>query len=91
MDGNTIFLLILVVLAVGGIFFAVGYIVRKRFAERLIRTAESKARDILTTAKREAEEAFKRGERESKTYLSQAQSEFENKILSEGPFEASLK
>ena len=80
MDGNTIFVLVLASLAIAGAFFAVGYVVRKRFAERLIRTAESKARDILTTAKRETEEVLKRGERESKSFLSQAQSEFENKI-----------
>ena len=80
MDGNTIFLLVLVSVAIAGLFFGVGYIVRKRFAERLIRTAESKARDILVTAKREAEDINKRGERESKNFLSQAQSEFENKV-----------
>lgn len=80
MDGNTIFLLILVSLVVAGIFFFVGYLARKTFAERLIRTAESKARDILTTAKRDAEEALKRSERETKSHVSQAQSEFDNKI-----------
>ena len=80
MDGNTIFILVIVALAVAGIFFAFGYFLRKRYAERLIRTAESKAREILVTAKRESEDTVKRSERESKTYLSRAQSEFEDKI-----------
>ena len=37
MDGNTIFLLVLASLAIAGAFFTVGYVVRKRFAERLDR------------------------------------------------------
>jgi ribonuclease Y len=80
MDGNTIFLLVVAFLLVAGAFFATGYVLRKRYAERLIRTAESKAREILVTAKRDSEDTLKRSERESKNYLSRAQSEFENKI-----------
>ncbi len=52
MDGNTIFVMVLVAVGVGGLAFGVGYFVRKRYAERLIRTAESKAREILVKAKR---------------------------------------
>ena len=66
--------------AAGGIFFAIGFFVRKRYAERLIRTAESKAREILVTAKRESEETLKKADKESKQYLSKVQSEFENKV-----------
>ncbi len=80
MDGNTIFLLILASFGIAGLFFALGYVLRKRYAERLIRTAESKAREILVKAKREAEDTLKRNDRESKNYLSRAQSEFEDKI-----------
>lgn len=80
MDGNTLFLLILIALAIAGAAFGLGYFIRKRFAERLIRTAESKAREILVTAKREAEDSSKRADRESKQSLSKAQSEFEDAI-----------
>ena len=80
MDGNTLFILIFIALAIGGIAFGLGYFIRKRYAERLIRTAESKAREILVTAKRESEEVTKRSDRESKQYLTKAQSEFEDTI-----------
>ena len=80
MDPNTIFLLVLIGLVVGGSAFGLGYFLRKRYAERLIRTAESKAREILVTAKRESEDTFKRSERESKQFLSKAQSDFEDQI-----------
>jgi ribonucrease Y len=80
MDGNTIFLIVVISAAVAGVFFAVGYVTRKRFAERLIRTAEGKARDILTTAKRESEEVLKRTDRESRQSITKAQSEFEDQI-----------
>ena len=50
MDTNDIFLLILGGIVLAGVCFAIGYVVRKRVAERLIRTAESKAREILVTA-----------------------------------------
>src|SRR3989338_4074893 len=80
MDTNDIFLLILGAVFLSGIFFAVGYTIRKRFAERLIRTAEPKAREILVTAKRESEETLKKADKESKQYLSKVQSEFENKV-----------
>ena len=70
MDTNDIFLLVLGGIALAGIFFAIGYVVRKRYAERLIRTAESKAREILVTAKRESEDTLKKADKESKQYLS---------------------
>lgn len=80
MDGNTLFVLILIALAIAGVAFTIGYVIRKRFAERLIRTAESKAREILVTSKREAEENVKRSERESKNHLTKAQRDFEDQI-----------
>ena len=80
MDPNTIFLLVLIGVVLAGTAFGLGYFVRKLYAERLIRTAESKAREILVTAKREAEDTLKRSERESKQFLSKAQSEFEDQI-----------
>lgn len=80
MDPNMIFLLVFAGAAVAGAAFGLGYFLRKRYAERLIRTAESKAREILVTAKRESEDTVKRSERESKQFLSKAQSEFEDQI-----------
>lgn len=80
MDGNLIFALILVGILLGIIFFGLGYFIRKRYAERLIRTAESKAREILVTAKRESEDTFKRAEKDTRNLISKAQSEFENQI-----------
>ncbi len=64
----------------GAPFFAIGFYVRKRFAERLIRTAESKAREILVTAKRESESVFKSSQKESQQTLIKLQREFEDKI-----------
>ncbi len=83
MDPNLIFLFILVGLAISGSFFALGFFVRKRYAERLIRTAESKAREILVTAKRESEETLKKADKESKQYLFKVQREFDNKVAKE--------
>ena len=80
MDTNDIFLLILGGVALAGIFFAVGYTIRKRVAERLIRTAESKAREILVTAKRESEDTLKKADKESKQYLSRIQTDFDNRV-----------
>ena len=80
MDPNMIFILVLGGSALAGTAFGLGYFLRKRYAERLIRTAESKAREILVTAKRESEDTLKRSERESKQFLSKAQSEFEDQI-----------
>ena len=74
------FLAILLAVVLGLVFFAVGFYTRKRIAERLIRTAESKAREILVTAKRESEDTLKKAEKESKTYLAKVQGEFENKV-----------
>ena len=80
MDTNDIFLLVLGAIFLAGIFFAVGYTIRKRVAERLIRTAESKAREILVTAKREAEDTLKKADKESKQYLSRIQTDFDNRV-----------
>src|SRR3989338_1543552 len=80
MDTNDIFLLVISGVALAGIFFAVGYTIRKRYAERLIRTAESKAREILVTAKREAEDTLKKADKESKQYLSRIQTDFDNRV-----------
>jgi len=60
--------------------FAAGYLVRKSFAERLIRTAESKAREMLVTAKRESEDVLKRADRESKQSILNAQRDFDDKF-----------
>ena len=80
MDTNDIFLLVLGTLLVSGLFFAIGFYARKRFAERLIRSAESKAREILVNAKRESEDTLKRADKESKQALSRLQIDFENKV-----------
>ncbi len=80
MDGNLIFALLLGGVLLSAVFFGVGYFMRKRYAERLIRTAESKAREILTLAKRESEDALKKADKEAKTYLGKVQAEFESKV-----------
>ncbi|OGW82684.1 MAG: ribonuclease Y [Omnitrophica bacterium RIFCSPHIGHO2_02_FULL_51_18] len=68
---------------IAGVFFGVGFFVRKIFAERLIRTAESKAREILVNAKREAEDTVKKADKEAKQYLFKIQSEFDTKVAEE--------
>lgn len=78
----------LVIILLGGAVlaaaaFLVGYMVRKMFAERLIRTAESKAREILVGAKRESEEILKRSDKDAKTHLFKIQSEFDTKVAEE--------
>src|SRR3989338_3147007 len=79
-DYNLIFLWVLGVALGGGLFFGVGYFVRKAYAERLIRTAESKAREILVNAKRESENVLKKAEKDSKAAIAKAESEFENSV-----------
>lgn len=64
----------------GILFFIIGFFVRKRIAERLIRTAESKAREILTEAKREADDIFKKADKESKQITFKMQSDFEDRF-----------
>ena len=76
---DMIIYLILGSVALSGTFFAVGYFIRKMYAERLIRTAESKAREILVTAKREAEDTLKKADKESRQYLSKIQADFDEK------------
>ena len=83
MDLNLILIISLTAVVASGVFFTVGYFVRKLYAERLIRTAESKAREILVGAKREAEDMLKRADKESKQLLFKTQSEFENKLAKE--------
>ncbi len=83
MDLNTIVLFSVAALGLGGLAFSAGYFIRKWYAERLIRTAESKAREILVGAKREAEESLKRADKESKQLVFKSQSEFENKTAKE--------
>ncbi len=80
MDANLIFALVIGGLFLAAASFGVGYFARKRFAERLIRTAESKARELLTVARRESEDLLKKSDKEAKTYLAKVQSEFEGKI-----------
>ncbi|MBI4352497.1 MAG: ribonuclease Y [Candidatus Omnitrophica bacterium] len=77
---TSIFVWITVCLAAGAVSFAAGFFARKLYAERLIRTAESKAREILVKAKRESEETLKRAEKEGKQYLFKVQGEFDAKI-----------
>lgn len=62
------------------IAFGAGYFVRKAFAERLIRTAESKAREILVGAKRESEDILKRADKDAKAAIFKAQKEFDDKF-----------
>lgn len=83
MDPNLILIIILTSIVSGGAAFGAGYLVRKLYAERLIRTAESKAREILVGAKRESEETLKRADRESKQLVFKAQSEFDSKVAKE--------
>ncbi len=83
MDINAIILFSAASLAIGGVAFGAGYFVRKIYAERLIRTAESKAREILVGAKRESETTLKQADKESKQLVFKAQSEFESKIAKE--------
>ena len=83
MDLNTILTLIFSAAALVGVSFAFGFFVRKFYAERLIRTAESKAKEILVGAKRESEDTLKRAEKDSKQYLAKVQSDFENTVAKE--------
>ena len=80
MDANLIFMLVLGGALLSAAFFGIGYFMRKRYAERLIRTAESKAREILTVTRREAEDGLKKADKEAKSYLAKVQLEFESKI-----------
>src|SRR5438067_506325 len=80
MDPNLIFALALGGVFLAAAFFGTGYFARKRYAERLIRTAESKAREILTVAKREAEDQLKKADKEARSYLVKVQAEFEDKV-----------
>ncbi len=80
MDGNLIFAMVLGGGLLAAAFFGIGFFARKRYAERLIRTAESKAREILTVAKRESEDALKKADKEARSYLAKVQGEFESKI-----------
>lgn len=70
-------------IALTAVGFAFGYYLRKLYAERLIRTAESKAKEILVSAKRESEETLRRADKDSKTLVAKRQAEFDNKIASE--------
>jgi ribonuclease Y len=70
-------------LFLGTVFFVLGYFLRKTYAERLIRTAESKAREILTQAKRESEQTLRRAEKESHQFLANVQRDFENRMAQE--------
>lgn len=83
MDLNTILTLLFSGVALAGVSFAAGFFIRKFYAERLIRTAESKAKEILVGSKRESEDILKRADRESKQYLAKVQSDFENKVAQE--------
>lgn len=78
---NTITVIVGVLLSAAA--FGAGYFIRKMYAERLIRAAESKAREILAYAKRESDETLKRADRESKRYFSRVQSEFDSKSAKE--------
>lgn len=69
--------------ALAAVAFAAGFVVRKMFAERLIRTAESKAREILVGAKRESEDTLKKADKEAKQYLFKIQSEFDTRVAEE--------
>ena len=80
MDGNLIFLLVLGGVLLTAFSFGVGFFVRKRYAERLIRTAESKAREILTLARRESEDTLKKADKEAKTYIAKVQGDFEDRF-----------
>ncbi len=80
MELNIFLIVCAVVIAASGAAFAAGFFVRKFYAERLIRTAESKAREILVTAKRESEDLLRKSEKEVKVYLSRVQSDFENTV-----------
>src|SRR3989338_358684 len=71
---------VLIAIAAAALSFMAGFYIRKRYAERLIRTAESKAREILVTAKREAEDNVKRADREAKGILPKMQKDFEDRI-----------
>lgn len=83
METGTIILFIAIAAVLSGVFFGVGYFARKMFAERLIRTAESKAREILVGAKRESEDTLKKADKEAKQYLFKIQSEFDSKVAEE--------
>jgi ribonuclease Y len=79
MELSTILLLSFGGLALAVVAYAAGYYIRKFYAERLIRTAESKAKEILVMARRESEEILKKADKESKTYLAKVQTDFEQK------------
>lgn len=80
MDTNTLILLLSTAVVAGGVFFVVGFYVRKGFAERLIRTAESKAREILVTAKRQSEEMLRKAEKSGQIQIAKMQSDFDSGV-----------
>lgn len=76
---NTVIIIFISILGAAAFFWG-GYFLRKLYAERLIRTAESKAREILVNAKRDGEEILKRADKDSRHNLFKAQTEFDNRI-----------
>jgi ribonuclease Y len=75
--------LLLSAVGLSALFFLVGFFSRKFYAERLIRTAESKAREILVSAKRHLEDTMRRAEKQAKEYLAKVQQDFENTVAQE--------
>ena len=80
MEVGTFIIVLVIGLIASAAAFAGGYFVRKFYAERLIRTAESKAREILVAAKRESEEILRKSDKQAKAHISSVQSDFDNKI-----------
>lgn len=80
MDTPSLMIFVPALVTTAAVTFGLGYFVRKRFGERLIRTAEGKAREILTAARREAEETRRKSDKESKSAVTVAQRDFEDKI-----------
>ncbi|MBI3990686.1 MAG: DUF3552 domain-containing protein, partial [Candidatus Omnitrophica bacterium] len=61
----------------GLVFFILGYLLRRIVAESKVKTAESKVKDILNIANKEAENKRKEAELEAKDLLFKTRSDFE--------------
>ncbi len=59
------------------IFFVLGYFIRKYAAERKVKTAETKAKEIIQTASKEAENIRREAKLEAKDLLYRTRTEFE--------------
>lgn len=78
LGANNAYKFFLIASFVGACLFFLGYMVRRQIAEKKIKTAEAKVKQILEEATRQAENRRKEVELESKDLLFKMRQEFEN-------------